>query len=196
MSFEEGFWTEKYLNEDTGWDIGYASTPLKTYFDQLRNTDLKILIPGCGNAYEAKYLLENGFTNLHLLDISNFLVKQLKTEFYPTYQDRISIYCEDFFNHKGTYDLILEQTFFCSLQPSYRLTYARKMYELLKDKGRLIGVLFTFPLTKEGPPFGGDIEEYKQYFNPYFNILSIEACKNSIAPRMGNECFMILEKRS
>ncbi len=196
MSFEEGFWTEKYLNENTGWDIGYASTPLKRYFDQIRNKNLDILIPGCGNAYEAKYLLKNGFTSLHLLDISQFLVEQLEEAFYPFYQDRIKIYCEDFFNHNGAYDLIVEQTFFCSLKPSYRPDYARKMYDLLKNGGRLVGVLFTFPLNKDGPPFGGDIQEYKQYFEPYFKIIALEPCKNSIAPRMGNECFMILEKQS
>ncbi len=194
MSFEEDFWTEKYQQENLGWDIGYASTPLKTYFDQLRKRDLKILIPGCGNAYEAKYLLETGFTDIHILDISQFLVDQLKAQFYPEYKEKLAIYCEDFFEHSGQYDLIVEQTFFCSLKPTFRKDYARKMYELLKNKGRLVGVLFTFPLTNEGPPFGGSIEEYQNYFQPYFNILTFEPCKNSIAPRLGSECFMILEK--
>ena len=194
MSFEEDFWTAKYINGDMGWDIGYASTPLKEYFDQLRDKDLKILIPGCGNAYEARYLLESGFTNIHLLDISQFLVDQLKEEFFPDYKGYLRLYCEDFFEHEEEYDLIVEQTFFCSLKPSYRHAYARKMYELLRPKGRLIGVLFTFPLSKEGPPFGGSMEEYRQYFEPYFNILKLEVCKNSITPREGSECFMILEK--
>ena len=194
MSFEAEFWTDKYFKGDMGWDIGYASTPLKEYFDQLRDKEQQILIPGCGNAYEAKYLMEAGFTNVHLLDISQFLVDQLKQEFYPEYKDRLSIYCEDFFKHEGQYDLIVEQTFFCSLKPTYREAYAEKMHALLKPKGRLIGVLFTFPLSKDGPPFGGSIEEYKQYFDPYFNILKLEPCKNSITPREGSECFMILEK--
>lgn len=194
MSFEEDFWTEKYLNKDMGWDIGYPSTPLKDYFDQLRDKDSKILIPGCGNAYEAKYLLELGFTNIHLLDISEYLVEQLKATFYPENKDRLSIHCEDFFAHQGSYDLIVEQTFFCSLKPSYREFYAKKMHKMLKPKGRLVGVLFTFPLSEEGPPFGGSIEEYQALFTPYFNIVSIAPCENSITPRVGSECFIILEK--
>lgn len=32
--------------------------PLKVYFDQLTNKDLKILIPGGGNSHEAEYLLK------------------------------------------------------------------------------------------------------------------------------------------
>lgn len=194
MTIQEDFWTEKYINGDTGWDIGYASTPIKTYIDQLRNPSLKILIPGCGNAYEAKYLMEQGFTDVHLLDISKLLVDQLKQEFYPEYKEHLKIYYEDFFAHQGQYDLIIEQTFFCALDPSYRQAYARKVHELLKPKGRLVGVLFDFPFTKEGPPWGGSREEYLNYFEPYFNILSLERCHNSIEPRQGSELFMILEK--
>jgi len=194
MSFEADFWTDKYLNKDMGWDIGYASPPLKNYFDQLRDKNLRILIPGCGNAYEAKYLAETGFNNIHLLDISEFLVEQLKATFYPEYKDQITLHCADFFDHQGSYDLIVEQTFFCALKPSYRKSYAQKTAALLKPGGRLIGVLFTFPLTQEGPPFGGSMEEYEQHFAPYFNIITMAPCENSIAPRMGNECFLILEK--
>jgi len=51
--FNKEFWEKKYSNDETGWDIGYASTPLTNYFDQLTNKDLKILIPGGGNSYEA-----------------------------------------------------------------------------------------------------------------------------------------------
>jgi orotidine-5'-phosphate decarboxylase len=56
------FWNEKYLNQQTGWDLGEVSPPIKTYIDQITNKDLRILIPGAGHAYEANYLLENGFT--------------------------------------------------------------------------------------------------------------------------------------
>jgi thiopurine S-methyltransferase len=55
------FWDELYNTGQTGWDIGYVSTPLKAYFDQLSNQSLEILIPGAGNAYEAEYLYKNGF---------------------------------------------------------------------------------------------------------------------------------------
>ena len=53
---ERAYWSKRYKEERTGWDIGFPSLPLKTYIDQLENKDLKILIPGAGNAYEAEYL--------------------------------------------------------------------------------------------------------------------------------------------
>ncbi len=64
------YWENRYAKNDTGWDLGKISTPLKTYFDQLENKNLKILIPGAGNAYEAEYLHQKGFKNVFVVDIS------------------------------------------------------------------------------------------------------------------------------
>mgnify|MGYP000899644145 FL=1 len=60
---QEQYWSKRYLKNQTGWDIGAPSRPIKTYIDQLDNRDLKILIPGAGNSYEAEYLLKQGFKN-------------------------------------------------------------------------------------------------------------------------------------
>lgn len=46
----ETFWDNRYKKYDIGWDLGDVSTPLKAYFNQLENKNLKILIPGCGNS--------------------------------------------------------------------------------------------------------------------------------------------------
>jgi len=54
--FDELFWSSKYQEGQTGWDMGEVSPPIKAYIDQLTNKDLSILIPGAGNAYEAAYL--------------------------------------------------------------------------------------------------------------------------------------------
>ena len=64
------YWSDRYKNGETGWDLGNISPPLKAYFDQLKNKKLKILIPGCGRGYEGIYLLENGFINVFLADYS------------------------------------------------------------------------------------------------------------------------------
>jgi len=61
-----------------GWDIGYPSTPIKEYADQLTDKSIQILIPGAGNAYEAEYLWKQGFSNVHILDISEIPLKEFK----------------------------------------------------------------------------------------------------------------------
>ena len=187
------YWDEKYAENKTGWNIGYISTPIKNYIDQLTDTSLKILIPGAGNSYEAEYLWNKGFKNLFILDISkqpliNF--KKRVTGFPDTH-----LIHKDFFETEGTFDLIIEQTFFCALDPKLRRNYAKKMSNLLSNKGKLVGLLFDFELTVEGPPFGGDKEEYITYFKDLFKIKILERSYNSIKPRMNRELFFIFEKK-
>jgi SAM-dependent methyltransferase len=186
------YWNNRYLNQNTAWDIGSVSTPIKEYIDKIEDKNLTILIPGAGNAYEAAYLVSKGFTNIHVLDIAPTLVENLKHKFAENPQ--VSLHCQDFFMHQGNYDLILEQTFFCALNPSLRLNYIDKMHELLKVQAKLVGVLFDTEFEREGPPFGGRIDEYYALFSDKFNILLLEKCRNSILPRAGKEAFIMAEK--
>ncbi len=190
LPLNDDYWSSRYDQNQTGWDIGAASGPLTHYIEQLSRKDLRILIPGCGNAYEADYLLKKGFTNVTLIDISKTLVEALQLKFKDT---PIHIVHGDFFEHSGQYDLILEQTFFCAIDPALRKDYVTKMETLLAPGGKVAGVLFNrdFP---GGPPFGGHIPEYRDYFQEKFEIKTLEPCFNSIAPRKNAEAFVILEK--
>jgi thiopurine S-methyltransferase len=146
---EENFWTQRYIQKNTGWDIGKPSTPLKSYIDQLQNKTLKILIPGAGNSYEAEYLYNNGFKNVYVLDISELPLKALKKR-VPNFPEN-QIIQDNFFLLEGCYDLVLEQTFFCSFPPTIenRTNYGKKMRDLIKPKGKLVGLWFNFPLTSD-----------------------------------------------
>lgn len=176
-----------------GWDIGYVSTPVKEYIDQLKDKETHILIPGCGNAYEAEYLIEKGFKNVYVIDWSEIALNKFR-ERAPHFPEG-SLFNEDYFSHKGQYDIIIEQTFFCSLDPSMRADYAKKMHELLKPGGKLAGLLFDDKLNDDHPPFGGTKEEYVNYFNPYFSFKTYEKAYNSIKPREGREIFINLIKK-
>jgi SAM-dependent methyltransferase len=193
MNEIEQYWNTRYQTKQTGWDIGHVATPLKEYFDQLTDKQASILIPGCGNAYEAAYLLQQGFTNITLVDISQILVDNLR-ETLKMYLDKgLRIECQDFFEHQSQYDLIVEQTFFCALNPELRPAYVQKMNELLKPSGKLVGLLFD-KRFEGGPPFGGSKAEYEVLFAPYFNIKTMQLAYNSITPRAGAELFCIFQK--
>lgn len=192
MELNKTFWETKYAQQDTGWDTGGITEPLKTYIDGLKNKNLSILIPGAGNSYEAEYLFKNGFKNVEVIDLASQPLINLKTR-EPNFPEE-SLIQGDFFELNNTYDLILEQTFFCALNPVLRPAYAKKMSELLNPQGKLVGVLFDFALSENGPPFGGSKEEYLSYFEPYFTIKKLEKSYNSIKPRMGNELFIIFDK--
>ena len=191
--FDGTYWHNKYKNNTTGWDIGYISTPLKKYFDQLKDRSISILIPGGGNGHEAEYLHHLGFKNVYLLDIVAQPLKNFHSrvpEFPRAHLKQI-----DFFKLSGQYDLIIEQTFFCALDPVLRKKYVEKVNELLNNKGKLVGLLFDFPLTDDGPPFGGNIDEYTHTFSKKFKIKILERSFNSIPERNGKELFIKFEKK-
>lgn len=191
--FNKDFWAERYKNNETGWDLGAISTPLKEYIDQLSDKNINILIPGGGNSYEAEYLFNKGFKNITVIDIVEQPLINIKKRL-PSFPQENLIHC-DFFEHNKHYDLILEQTFFCALDPSLRKRYVDQMHHLLKLKGKLVGVFFTDPLNADKPPFGAPEEEYLDLFSTKFHFNKIEKCYNSIKPREGRELFINLQKR-
>lgn len=193
MQLNSRYWENRYQSEETGWDVGEITTPLKEYIDQLTDLSLRILIPGAGNSYEFEYLQAKGFTNVYVLDYAQTPLDNIKTRIPNC--DPNQIILGDFFEHEGEYDLILEQTFFCALEPSLRKRYVQKIHSLLKPKGKISGLLFQFPLTEDGPPFGGSKEEYITLFSPFFDIVKLETAYNSIKPRQGNELFFIFTKK-
>jgi SAM-dependent methyltransferase len=190
---DQNYWDNQYQANTTGWDLGEVSPPLKSYIDTLENKNIRILIPGCGNTYEAEYLLELGFTNVTVIDIAPTLVDNLKNKFKDN--PNINVILGDFFEHQGTYDVIIEQTFFCALPPTMRQKYVWKMHQLLAKEGKIAGLLFNRTF-ESGPPFGGSQEEYNLLFKASFNFLKMEVCQNSATPRAGSELFIELLKNS
>lgn len=193
MKLDKDYWELRYEENETGWDIGTISPPLKAYIDQLQNRELKILIPGGGNSYEAEYLFNKGFKNVFVMDIAKTPLINLQKR-VPNFPDQ-QLLQENYFEHAGNYDLLLEQTFFCALPVSKRKDYASKAYKLLKPGGTIAGLLFNMDFKKEGPPYGGSKEEYEFIFRDLFFLQNLETCYNSIPPRQGNELFFIFKKK-
>nr|WP_321234196.1 SAM-dependent methyltransferase [uncultured Psychroserpens sp.] len=192
VNLDESYWDKRYQNSDIGWDLGQVSPPIKVYIDQLIDKNIRILIPGGGHSYEAEYVFNCGFKNVYVVDFSKTALDNIKTRMphFPSEQ----LLHQDFFELNMTFDLILEQTFFCALNPKLRTSYVSKMYDLLSEKGKLVGVLFKIPLYENHPPFGGNKAEYLNYFQNVFHIEIFEDCYNSIASRLGKELFFMIKK--
>lgn len=190
----EDYWSERYRSGSTGWDMGGPAPALTAYADQLTDKSIRILLPGAGRAYEAEYLFRAGFTGLTVIDIAAEPLADLK-ERVPEFPESQLIQSDFFQFQGGPFDLILEHTFFCALPPALRPEYVRKMATLLAPGGKLAGLFFSFPLTEQGPPFGGSAAEYRELFSPFFKIRTLELATNSIPPRAGNELFFIFESQ-
>ena len=174
---DKAFWESKWQQGQTGWDLKGVSPAIKVYIDQLTNKNLRILIPGCGNAYEAEYLLQQGFNHVTVIDIA------------PTLTDLISKKLKPYIDKEK---LCLITQIFCAINPNLRASYAKQMYELLTPNGKLVGLLFNTKFDG-GPPFGGNVTEYETYFKPYFKHISFMPSLNSITPRSGKEVWIEVE---
>ncbi len=193
INLDRDFWQEIYELGELGWDIGYPSTPLKEYIDQLSDKSIEVLIPGAGNAWEAEHLFNSGFSNTNVVDIAPGAIKNIKerVEGFPAEQ----LHLGNFFEHQGQYDRILEQTFFCALHPDLRQQYVEHQHKLLRPGGKLVGLLFDDPLNEDHPPFGGNRQQYVDLFSTHFEIETMETAHNSIEKRAGRELFFICRKK-
>ncbi|MCF6364600.1 MAG: TPMT family class I SAM-dependent methyltransferase [Bacteroidales bacterium] len=193
MKINQEYWNNLYKNKTLGWDIGYISPPLKEYFNQIADKNLKILIPGGGSGYEAKYLYKNGFINTFYLDYSELAINNFKTD-HPDFPDT-QIINQDFFEHCNKYDLIIELAFFTSVEPENRKKLANKMYELLNTGGKYVGLFFNHEFKLNKPPYGAIKETYLELIKDLFDVKTFEIAHNSIKPRKGRELFFIFEKK-
>jgi hypothetical protein len=193
MKLNSDYWENRYKTNEISWDAGKITTPLKEYIDQINDKSIKILIPGAGNSYEFEYLINNGFQNVYVLDFAQSPLDNIKERVSNCNENQLIK--SDFFEHNETYDLILEQTFFCAIDPSLRGDYVTKIKSLLNSNGKIAGLLFQFPLTDVGPPFGGSKSEYLTLFQDDFEVKTLETAYNSIKPRQGNELFFIFTKK-
>ena len=187
------FWQQRYEEDSIGWDMGQVSPPLKAYIDQLPEAakNQAVLVPGAGNAYEVSYLHEQGFTNVTLVDFAPAPIAAF-AERYPDFPAKHLI-CADFFElspEQYQFDWVLEQTFFCAINPSRRDEYVEQMAALLKPNGKLIGLLFDKDFGRDAPPFGGTTDEYQQRFATHFDIEIMEPSYNSHPARQGSELFI------
>lgn len=198
QTFDAAYWQGRYTSGRDAWDTRAVTPPLRAYFDQLdRARSLRILIPGAGRAYEAEYLHRLGFGQVVVADIAPEALAALAArvpDFPPEH-----LLLADFFAlpNDPPYDLIVEQTFFCALNPALRPAYARQCAALLRPGGTLMGLLFDTDFGPgQEPPFGGSKAEYQAYFAPYFDFRHFDTATNSLAPRQGRELFICLKKKA
>ena len=195
-SLDNSFWNIRYQNNQTGWDLGEISNPIKKWFDNQENKKINILIPGAGKGHEVKYGFENGFGNIFYMDFSSRAADLFK-EICPGFpKDQILI--GDFFSLKKPlfFDVIIEQTFFCAIDPTLRPNYVEKTNEILKENGKIIGLLFNREFDTNGPPFGGTEKEYRGLFNSKFNFKKFENSLLSSLPRKEYEFWIELIKKN
>jgi hypothetical protein len=113
---------------------------------------------------------------------------------------KLNILHMDIFNldeiFTNTFDIVLEYTCFCAIDPDQRDVYISLVNHILNPSGKFVGLLFPTDknLDSDGPPFGVDIDTTLNLFSKYFTVIKKEIPSNSIEGRKGREIFVILKK--
>jgi SAM-dependent methyltransferase len=192
MELDKDYWSARYRQQNTPWDVGYATPPLVHYLANIADKQSRILIPGCGTGHEAAFLHQQGHANVFVCDWAEEALAALQSE-VPDFPPE-HLLCMDFFDLQLQVDYLIEQTFFCAIAPSRRTAYVDKAASLLPVGGVLAGLLFSVPFEREGPPFGGSASEYERLFSRRFQILRMQPADDSIKPRLGHELFVEMRK--
>jgi len=185
------FWESRYRDNVTPWDAGTVPASLQEYARNL-SPGARVLIPGCGSAYEAGFLAQNGLDVL-AIEFSPAAVKAAHKTL-AGFGEIVRL--ADFFEYDfgKPFDVIYERAFLCALPKKLRSNYARRCAQLLKPGGVIAGFFF-FAETPKGPPFGTNDPELKALLGQDFARTADQAVADSIPVFAGKERWMVWQKR-
>ncbi len=207
-----GYWDAAYREEKDGWDMG-APTPV--FADLLTRLDKdfrslgaphfarlghppRVLIPCSGRGYDALLFAARGW-DVTAVDFAEEPLQWLRREAahagFP-----VTILQEDMFamgeSHPAAYDLILEYTCVCAIDPARRKEFLSFAHAVLRPGGVLMALLFPVDGRPGGPPFSIDVEEFKREAASSFALLHDSVPHTSVKPRLGKERLLLWQKEN
>ena len=177
------FWSSRYSAAKMPWDLHDVPVPLQTFLARPQRAG-SVLIPGCGSGYEVRAFHDAGF-DVTALDFAPAAIDRARAVLGELAQ---LVKLGDFFTYDFgcKFDLIYERTFLCALPPSRWHDYARRMRELLKPSGRLVGI-FLYGEEADPPPFPMREKQAKDLFDKRFSLLRSESILESLPVFAGME---------
>ncbi|KAB2841887.1 MAG: methyltransferase domain-containing protein, partial [Burkholderiales bacterium] len=186
------FWESRYREGITPWDHGAVPPDFLQWLGEQRRR-LRVLVPGCGSAYEVASLADAGHDVL-AIDYSPAAVERARG-ILGDYAGRV--HEADFFAPlPGTgWQVIYERAFLCALPPRLWPSYAQRMAELLSTSGYLLGYFFVAPETGRGPPFAIEDEHLGELLDPWFERLVDRATAASLPVFRAAERWQVWRRR-
>ena len=186
------FWDERFEQDFMPWDLGGVPQALCD-FVQRDSAPHTVLIPGCGNGYELRFLADAGW-DVTAIDFSPAAVSRARALVGPWAARVVEA---DFFNWQPAQalGLVYERAFLCALPPAMRPQVAARYAALLPPGGLLVGFFF-FGSTPKGPPFGIARAELEELLTPHFALVEEGDVVDSLPVFAGQERWMVWERLS
>lgn len=189
------FWSNIYRSENPKWDLKQPAPAFVDMIPRLKLPKSRILVLGCGPGNDAALFAEHGH-NVTAIDISGEALREAKQRY--GHLKNIEWVEADLFKlgpeYHQAYDVIVEHTCFCAIDPVRRNELITQWRKCLVDGGFILGVFFAME-RKHEPPFGGTEWEYRERLKKGFQFLFWGRLHNSIDRRNGKELFVFAQKK-
>ena len=185
------FWDLRYRARFAPWDAGGVPAQLAAFVRGA--APQRVFVPGCGNAWEVRFLAENGWEVLGL-DFSADAVAAARAKL-GTYADRVRE--GDVFApiEESPFDVVYERAFLCALPRTSWPRWGARMAELVRHAGSLAGY-FYFNEGERGPPFPLHSQaELDALLGDAFARVTDEAVPDSIPVFAGKERWQVWRRR-
>lgn len=189
-------WDARWQAGDTPWDMQRVAPPLAGALARgLVTAPGRLLAVGCGAGHDARHFAENGF-DVTAIDISPAAVERaaaLAAETGVLMDVRVAdLFALD--HGLGRFDVALEHTCFCAIDPAQRDDYVDAVADALVPGGHLLGLFFVFE-PETGPPFGASEDELRHRFGRRFDVLHMARPDDSHPARADKDMLVLLRRR-
>jgi SAM-dependent methyltransferase len=186
------FWDLRYGARFAPWDAGRVPAQLRSLVASTAGAR-KVLVPGCGSAWDVRFLAESGWDVLGI----DFSPEALAAARPILGQHAGHVRLHDFFAPiaEAPFDIVYERAFLCALPRRLWPAWAGRVARLL-ERGGLLAGFFFFGEGDKGPPFPlHDPEELGALLEPSFERLRDEAVPDSIDVFKGRERWQAWQRR-
>jgi SAM-dependent methyltransferase len=186
-----GFWDERFDRRFMPWDQAGVPEAFASFVASCQGKP-NVLIPGCGSAYEARYLAEHGWP-VRAIDFSPSAVTSAREQL-GAHGDIVEQ--ADFFAYEPPFpaDWIYERAFLCALPKHRWPDYATRMAALLRP-GALLAGFYFLGATPKGPPFGIERADLDALLSPHFELVDEHDVSGSIPVFAGHERWLTWRRK-
>jgi len=185
------FWNQRYTSGETPWVLHKIPATLRSFLKRTRRKG-RVLIPGCGTDHGViKVFADTGF-EVTAIDFSPVALAETKKGL-GNFNGKIMR--ADFFKSDfgRRFDLVYERTLLCAMHPRRWARYAKRVAELLRPGGKLIGIFF-YGTEPEPPPYPINKTQAAEIFGKYFRLLRDLKVSDSVSMFAGMERWQEWER--
>jgi len=186
------YWEAAYREKRDGWELGEPTPPIVR---ALAGSPAKgrALVLGAGRGHEARAAAKAGWSVVGV-DFAPSARAEAERLTPPELAGRITWRVADLFDLAGTdagaFDLVLEHTTFCAIDPARRDEWMRVVSAVLRPGGTLLGLFYTHG-REGGPPYGATHDAVLRALERAgFELLSSEVPADSVERRRGDELLV------